>query len=147
MRTRTSYALLLALIVACSGNGIAPWGSLKTAVLHYTAMSGRGVPLVAGSLRLVVHDDSIVAGTWSIDWVPGADTTARVGPQVGSGTFAGEQLADGAVHLNLNPSYADNNVLLSATVTRDGLAGEWSWSGFPGVLGSGPFTATYVASP
>lgn len=146
MRTRTSHALLVALVVACSTNGMAPRGSLKSAVLHYSAAS-EGVPLLTGSLRLVIHDDSTVTGTWTIDWVAGADTTARVGPQVGTGTFSGQQLADGTVQLNLNPLYADNNVFLSATVTRDGLSGEWSWSGFPGVLGSGRFTATYVASP
>lgn len=147
MRTRTSHALLVALVVACSTNGMAPRGSLKSAVLHYSAASAQDVPLLTGSLRLVIHDDSTVTGTWTIDWVAGADTTARVGPQVGTGTFSGQQLADGTVQLNLNPLYADNNVFLSATVTRDGLSGEWSWSGFPGVLGSGRFTATYVASP
>lgn len=147
MRTRTSHVLLVALVVACSTNGVAPRGSLKSAMLRYNAASTQGVPLLAGSLSLAIHDDSTVTGTWVIDWVAGADTTARVGPQVGSGAFSGQQLADGSVQLNLNPLYADNNVFLNATVSRDGFSGEWSWSGFPGVLSAGRFTATYVASP
>lgn len=147
MRTRISQALVLGLVVACSANGVDPRGSLKSAVLHYRAASAQGVPLLAGNLRLAVHDDSTVTGTWAIDWIAGADTSARVGPQVGTGTFGGQLLADGSVELNLNPSYADNNVFLSATATTDGLSGQWSWSGFPGVLSSGRFTATFVQSP
>ena len=143
-----SPALLAALAVACSTNGVSPGsGSLKSAVFHYQAVSVQGTPLLSGSLRLQLHADSTVTGTWSIDWIAGADTTARVGPQVGTGTFGGQLLADGSVGLNLNPSYADNNVFLSATVSRDGLSGEWTWSGFPGVLSSGRFSATYVAAP
>lgn len=147
MRRRTRWAVLLTAVVACSTNGVAPGGSLKSAILHYEAVSAQGTPLLTGGLRLQVHGDSTVTGTWTIDWIAGADTTARVGPQVGTGTCAGQQLADGTVQLNLNPLYADNNVFLNATVTHDGLAGDWSWSGFPGVLGSGRFTATYVATP
>lgn len=148
MRTAMSrHALLVAALVACSTNGVDPRGSLKSAVLHYSAVSAQGVPLLAGSLRLAIHADSTATGTWAIDWVAGADTTARVGPQVGSGTFSGQLLADGSVQLNLNPLYADNNVFLNATVTADGFSGQWSWSGLPGTLSSGRFTATYVASP
>ena len=147
MRTRSSHALLLALTLACSTNGVAPRWSLKSAMLRYNAASAQGVSLLAGSLSLAIHADSTVTGTWVIDWVAGADTTARVGPQVGTGTFGGQQFADGSVQLNLNPLYADNNVFLSATVTRDGFSGEWSWSGLPGVLSSGRFTATYAAAP
>ena len=143
MGTRMSHALLLAAVVACSTNGAAPRGSLRNAVLHYSAASAQGVPLLAGSLRLTIHDDSTVTGTWVIDWIAGADTTARVGPQVGSGTFSGQELADGSVQLNLNPLYADNNVFLSATVTRDGFSGEWSWSGIAGPITTGRFTASY----
>lgn len=142
-----SYALLAAAVVACSGVGVTPTGSLKSAALRYNAASAQGVPLLAGSLSLAIHEDSTVTGTWVIDWVAGADTTARVGPQVGSGTFSGQQLSDGSVQLNLNPLYADNNVFLSATVTRDGFSGEWSWSGIAGPITTGRFTATYAAVP
>lgn len=147
MRTKMRYALLVAAVVACSTNGVAPRGSLKSAMLRYNAASTQGVPLLAGSLSLTIHEDSTVTGTWEIDWVAGADTTARVGPQVGSGAFSGQQFADGSVQLNLNPLYADNNVFLSATVTRDGFSGAWSWSGIAGPIAAGRFTAAYAASP
>ena len=143
MRTRISQALLVAFVVACSANGVDPRGSLKSAVLHYSAASAQGVPLLAGSLRLAMHDDSTVTGTWTIDWIAGADTTAPVGPQVGQGTLSGRQMADGSVQLNLNPFYADNNVFLSATVTVAGLSGVWSWSGFAGPIANGRFQAAF----
>jgi hypothetical protein len=95
----------------------------------------------------VAHADSTVAGTWSIAWVAGADTTASVGPQVGSGAFSGRQLSRGQLEINLNPGSFDNNVFLTADVTANGFSGSWSWSGFPGVLSGGRFAATYVASP
>ena len=144
MRTRLSRALLVALVVGCSTNGVSPGGgSLKNAVLHYEAVSAQGTPLLSGSLRLQVHADSTVTGTWSIDWIAGADTTARVGPQVGQGTLSGRQVADGSVQLNLNPLYADNNVFLSATVGVTGLSGVWSWSGFAGPITHGRFQAVF----
>lgn len=140
---RTKHALLIGLIGGCSANGVAPRGPLKSAVLHYSAASAQGAPLLAGSLRLVVHDDSTVTGTWAIDWVAGADTTTPVGPQVGSGTFSGQLYGDGSVALNLNPLFADNNVFLNASATVAGLSGAWSWSGIAGPLASGRFSASY----
>lgn len=118
-------------------------GTLKDGVLHYSASSLQGTQLLSGALRLAVHADSTVTGTWQIDWVAGADTTAPVGPQVGQGTLSGRQLADGSVQLNLNPFYADNNVFLSATVTVAGLSGDWSWSGFAGPIANGRFQAAF----
>lgn len=145
MRTRTSAALVIGVIGACSANGIAPRGSLKSAVLHYSAASAQGTPLLTGSLRLEAHDDSTVTGTWAIDWVAGADTTTPVGPQVGSGAFSGRLYGDGSLAVDLNPLYADNNVVLNAAVTTTGLSGQWTWSGFAGPLASGRFSAPYAA--
>jgi hypothetical protein len=145
MRNRTSAALVIGVIGACSANGVAPRGSLRSAVLHYSAASAQGAPLLAGSLRLEAHDDSTVTGTWAIDWVVGADTTAPVGPQVGSGTLSGQLYGDGSLALNLNPLYADNNVVLYSEVTTTGLSGQWTWSGFAGPLASGRFSAPYAA--
>lgn len=131
----------------CSSVGVLTPGAFKSGDLRYTAFSLQGAPLVAGTLHLTVHGDSTVTGTWVIDWAAGADTTAQVGPQVGHGTLSGSALADGTVELNLNPLYADNNVFLSAAVVAAGFSGVWSWSGFPGVLSRGRFSASYVATP
>jgi hypothetical protein len=147
VRTSTSAALLIGIIGACSANGVAPPGSLKSAVLQYSAGSAQGAPLLAGSLRIVAHDDSTVTGTWAIDWVVGADTSAPVGPQVGSGTLSGRLSADGSIGLDLNPLFADNNVFLDGVVTTAGLAGTWSWSGIAGPIATGRFDAPYAPIP
>lgn len=143
MRIVTVGMALATLLGACSSSGMTAPGGLKDGVLQYSASSLTGTPLLAGTLRLAVHADSTVTGTWQIDWVAGADTTAPVGPQVGHGTLSGRQLADDSVQLNLNPFYADNNVFLSATVTVAGLSGVWSWSGFAGPIANGRFQAAF----
>ncbi|HET9709896.1 MAG TPA: hypothetical protein VFP39_16460 [Gemmatimonadales bacterium] len=143
MRIRALGTVIAALVGGCSGGGMTAPGTLKDGVLQYRASNQQGTELLAGSLRLAVHTDSTVTGTWQIDWVTGADTTAPVGPQVGHGTLSGRQLADGSVELNLNPLYADNNVFLNATVTVAGLSGEWSWSGFAGPIANGRFQAAF----
>jgi len=140
---RIATVTLAALAVGCSGSGVIAPGELKDGVLRYSASSLQGDQLLTGTLRLAVHADSTITGTWQIDWVAGADTTAPVGPQVGNGTLSGRQLADGRVQLNLNPFYADNNVFLTATVIVTGLSGEWSWSGFAGPLANGRFQAQF----
>jgi hypothetical protein len=141
MRILTIGTALAALVGGCSAGGLTAPGALKDGVLHYSASSLQGTELLAGTLRLAVHADSTVTGTWQIDWVAGADTTAPVGPQVGQGTLSGRQIADDSVQLNLNPFYADNNVFLSASVTVAGLSGVWSWSGFAGPIANGRFQA------
>jgi hypothetical protein len=143
VRISTSRLLLIGLAGACSTDGVGLRGPLRSGEVHYSAMSARGTPLLVGSLRLLAHDDSSVTGTWVINWVAGADTTTPVGPQVGSGTLSGRQYGDGSVALNLNPLYADNNVVLSAAVTTAGLSGQWTWSGIAGPITNGRFSAPY----
>lgn len=142
MRILTIATTLATLVGGCSGGMTAP-GMLKDGVLHYSASSRQGALLLSGTLRLAVHADSSVTGTWQIDWVAGADTTTPVGPQVGQGTVSGRQMGDGSVQLNLNPFYADNNVFLSATATVAGLSGVWSWSGIAGPIANGRFQAAF----
>jgi len=116
-------------------------------VVRYTAARAHGMPVVAGTLQLVAHDDSSVTGTWQIDWVVGADTTDSVGPQVGSGTTSGRLSADGSIGLDLNPLFADNNVFLDGAVTTAGLSGTWTWSGIAGPIATGRFDAPYAPIP
>ena len=148
MRSTARAVPLVGLVAACSGLGVSPPAALRTpAVVRYSATSAQGRPLVAGTLQLVAHDDSSVIGTWQIDWVIGADTTAAVGPQVGSGTLSGRLSADGSIGLDLNPLFADNNVFLDGAVTTAGLSGTWSWSGIAGPIATGRFDAPYAPIP
>ena len=147
MRAVAMGIVCASMAAACGGGGVDAVRPLQNGQLRYRATDTQGAALLTGGLRLVAHADSTVTGTWSIAWVAGADTATSVGPQVGSGTFSGRRLSDGQLEINLNPGYFDNNVFLTADRTVNGFSGSWSWSGLPGVLSRGGFSATYVAAP
>lgn len=131
---------LLLLCFACSGGPSAPAG-LRDGRLDYRGYSASGEQVLRGSIQLEFHDDTTVTGSWSIAWVAGADTTQPVGPQVGTGALVGTRHGD-TLRLELNPQFADNNVGLRAVATGSGWRGEWEWSGFPGLMSRGRFTAS-----
>jgi len=109
----------------------------------YSAYSTSGKKVLEGEIDLFLGTDSVVSGVWNIRWAPGADTTLKVGPQVGEGMALGYRTAEGVV-LNLNPFSADNNVVLRSLVEGGGytLTGRWTYLGFPGPLAEGRFVAT-----
>ncbi len=133
-------ASALVALAACSTYPIAP-APTGPGEFRYVARAASGTTLLVGTLELTFPDESTVTGTWSIGWAPGADTTAEVGPQVGSGTLAGTR-SETAMALNLNPSLADHNVFLQATTTAAGFHGAWEWSTFAGPRTRGQFAAT-----
>jgi hypothetical protein len=110
----------------------------------YAAFDGSGRPVLEGTLVLTPQPSLGVTGTWTIGWSAGADTTALVGPQVGSGDLVGV-FAGGQITLDLNPGFADNDVGLSGCVTVEGFAGTWSYSGIAGPVAGGTFSATFVS--
>lgn len=137
---RSLHTTLLLLCFACSSGPAAPAG-LRDGRLDYRGYSPSGEQVLKGSIQLEFHDDTTVTGSWSIAWVAGADTTLAVGPQVGSGALVGSRRGD-TLWIELNPHYADNNVGLRAVATRSGWRGEWMWSGLPGLMSQGRFSAT-----
>jgi hypothetical protein len=131
--------LPLVLLMACS-SAPGDFAALRPGGFHYSAESATGQPLLTGRLQLDFADDSTFTGTWNIEWIPGADTTTPVGPQVGSGELVG--LRHGTTLLiQLNPTNADHNVALQAVPRGDGYSGTWEWSTFSGPRSSGRFVA------
>jgi hypothetical protein len=138
MRT---FLFALVSVMACAG-APADTTALRTGGYHYSAGSATGQPLLSGHLELEFTDDSTLRGTWVIGWVPGADTTVAVGPQVGSGDLVGSRRGD-TLLVQLNPTNADNNVALQAVLGADGYTGRWEW-----ITIAGPRTAgAFVAAP
>jgi hypothetical protein len=137
---RSTHTGLLLLCLACSSGPAAPAG-LRDGRLTYRGYNTAGEPVLKGSIQLEFHDDTTLTGSWSIAWVAGADTTQPVGPQVGTGALVGSRRQD-TLWIELNPHVADNNIGLQAVATRSGWKGEWVWSGFPGLMSQGRFTAT-----
>lgn len=145
MSARTVRLIALAAVLGwgcdggTSGQVAAPRLDHLGGAFEYRAFDADGHLLLVGSATLQVSRDSSIAGTWEIGWAPGADTTAVVGPQVGTGTLAGSV---GAEHtwIDLNAGWADNNVFLLARTADDGaLAGQWQHSTFIGLVAEGLF--------
>jgi len=136
MRTLLLTSVLLS---ACSNDPVGR-STLPSGGFHYTAMSPAGTPVLTGRIRLAFPDDSTITGTWTIAWLPGADTTTPVGPQVGTGDLFGSRSGD-ALWIQLNPHNADHNVGLRALATTAGYTGEWEWVTFTGPHSRGSFAA------
>jgi len=131
---------LLLLCFACSSGPAAP-PALRDGSFQYAAFSESGQQVLQGRLRLTFPDEATVTGTWRIDWAPGADTTAVVGPQVGTGQLVGARHGDTLV-IELNPGNADNNVGLVAVTAGGGWQGEWEWVALTGPRSKGAFVAS-----
>lgn len=82
-------------------------------------------------------DSTAIAGTWAFQGVSSVD---RVGPQVGSGTLAGE-LTGSKLSIDLNPGWRDNNVILIGSAQGEKIVGTWSWITFAGPTSNGTFEA------
>ena len=135
-----SLSLVAGMVLLACDAAVERPSALHAGALVYRATTLQGAPLLAGSLDLSYPDDSSVTGTWSITWDQGADTSVPVGPQIGSGTLTGHRAGD-SVYLDLSPAYADNNAMLLAQATLNGLTGRWQWSTIAGPQAEGLFTA------
>ena len=130
--------LALALLLGCAGASTET-AAPRTGGFRYVGRSQAGEPVLTGRIELAFPDDSTVTGSWAINWIPGADTTLEVGPQVGSGTLVGRRMGDSLL-IEMNPSWADNNVALKAVPSADGYTGHWTWTAFAGPRSGGSFT-------
>jgi len=111
-------------------------GSAKS--YTYCAFDTFGTALVRGVMFLAIDDSDRVTGLWDLRRIGTGPT--MIGPQVGTGRLEG--FREGAtIWMNLNPQYADNNVMLFGTIRGSGIYGTWEYIGFPGVLSRGRFRA------
>jgi len=139
--------LLLCLsLIGCADKGDQPVGSLHPAgtpaSYNYKAFNAGGALAVSGTLVLTSSDSGSVSGSWAFVAVLPSE---KVGPQVGNGKAAGT-MAKSSVTVNLNPGWADNNVILQGTVASDRITGRWSWISFIGPTAEGAFEAIRVPS-
>jgi hypothetical protein len=123
------------LIVGCNDDE----SSQSTGPYRYTAFLNN-TPVVEGTIQIDSLSAQNVSGHWNFHAV--GDERNDIGPQIGSGTFTGS--FDGAaLNINLNPQMADNNVFLNGTFSGNTIRGEWSFSGFAGVINHDTFMAQH----
>ena len=135
MKTIIAAIALLSLATISCDQGTVPLTSLGR--FEYTAYDSLGNRVAQGCLRISAGDSTSLNGTWRIEAV-GAPT--NIGPQIGEGTLSGF-VANDQLFVELNPEFRDNNVGLSGTFDGTKFEGTWTYSGFPGVINFGAFTA------
>jgi hypothetical protein len=109
---------------------------------NYVGYDASGREVVRGTLAFHLKDSVTVEGSWEFE---ATGSTSNIGPQVGKGTLGGSAYGD-TLFLNLNPGFADNNVILSGVLSGGEFSGTWSWIGFAGVITQGTFRASVPIS-
>ena len=123
----------LLLCVCCFGAD-----QIKTAY-RYKGFDTNGTLVVEGVLNLNINNTNRVEGDWKLHEVK-PQNIKSLGSQIGSGKLAG-QINKSKINLDLNPGWADNNVLLSGEVTTTNISGTWGYYGFAGEIVGGKFEA------
>jgi hypothetical protein len=126
--------LMSGLMLCCSWLAAEP---IETTYL-YKGFDSNGVLAVEGVLNLGISTNH-VNGNWKLERVKRSEVK-NLGPQIGSGKLTGD-IAAGKINLNLNPGWADNNVMLSGTLAKTNISGKWGYYGFAGQMAGGKFEA------
>ena len=138
-----ALALLAGCLASCSDVLSNSEKDDVSGTFQYTGYNQQGVVVVRGTITLSDNKSGLVNGRWNLQAVGSPD---RLGPQVGQGDVRGEiSLRSNGVStltLNLNPEWADNNVLLFGQGQSSKIEGEWHWSTLLGAVERGRFIAT-----
>ena len=104
---------------------------------NYRAYDQSGNLVVVGILKFTQLDQEGVEGAWQMQNTNGAGQT---GIHESFGRFEGSLKGD-ALYIDLNPGWADNNVVLSGQLGDGRYRGDWAYVGYPGVISDGKFEA------
>jgi hypothetical protein len=127
-------------LVSCTDNGDPLVSDLQPGFpvnYDYRGFDAKGSLVVAGTMSMTATDTTSVSGTWAFEGVSLVD---KIGPQVGSGRLVGN-IQQTTISINLNPGWADNNVLLLGTIGSRRITGRWTWVTFAGPTTEGTFEA------
>jgi hypothetical protein len=127
-----SLALCAAFLASCDEHPTSP--ATIAGRYQYTAYNAADSVVVAGLITLANPDSTRLTGSWVLAAVNGA---VNIGPQTGAGTLAGSTAS--GVSIDLNPGWADNNVILFGTHSGREIAGTWQWVTLTGVTADGRF--------
>lgn len=130
-------AIILSLLYFCDKDNCLNGIKVPEGAYAYTGYDSTGVKIVQGWIKINLDDTTNISGEWELDKIGNPE---NMGPQIGSGNIVGN-LTNNQLFLNLNPQYADNNVFLICPYDNQKLAGQWNYSGFPGIINYGTFFA------
>lgn len=109
-----------------------------TATIAIVVTTPPAAAIVTGWLAVELPKAGAVRGEWIFNQLLESE---MVGPQIGTGSFVGT-VDSNRIWINLNPDWADNNVLLNGVIAGAEITGEWYYSSFAGPVNKGSFTAT-----
>lgn len=128
----------LALLAGCKDSGdTIRSNEPASGIYQYKALDPKHQVVVTGTLTMRIDDAGLVQGEWALEKQGSFEKT---GPQIGAGTLEGS-IQNNDIQINLNPGWADNNVLLSGRFERGAWVGTWSWVTFAGPTSGGSFEA------
>ena len=140
MKKLSILSLMIALSLLfyfCDGDNPLNGVKIPDGAYAYTGYDSTGVKIVQGWIKIIFEDSTHISGEWELEKI---GNPQNIGPQVGSGNLGGIMVND-QLHLNLNPQYIDNNVILTCPYSDQKLLGQWIYAGFPGVINYGSFVA------
>ena len=130
------FLLFVLLLSNCSESttGVTPARDFK-----YTAFDSSGEKIVEGRFNFNFQDSTSFSfeGEWHFEKV---GNPQNIGPQVGSGSLVAN-LEGEEIFIDLNPNFADNNVVLTGNYTGNKISGDWTWITFVGETNRGNFEA------
>lgn len=133
------YLLFACFFLACctDKSPLKPPSSVPKGAYAYTGYDTSGTEIVNGWFTMVFSDSIHCVGEWHFKRVSG---NQDIGPQIGEGELVGG-IENGNVWINLNPTWADNNVFLNGRIAGDVYEGTWMWVTIAGPWIGGSFKA------
>ena len=146
--TLTGLALVMALIIGCSGddNPLGTTIEQTTQSEHttqgehqyqYTGRNENNTVIVQGWIKINRQSDNSLTGTWQLESINNEVTHVPLG----NGTLIGEIDKDAQANINLHPTHTDNNLRLIGTLKNGQFQGQWSYITFIGPTQQGAFEA------
>ena len=134
----TIFSFLLSIgLIECNSKVKTPQQSSAVGNYEYSGYDKSGNKIVSGQIEITSTEADRIKGRWQLKAVTSAKD---IGPQTGTGNLTGEINQD-SVTISLNPNMADNNVTLAGKIAGKNFKGNWSFSGFAGVINQGSFEA------
>lgn len=135
MKSLIAVLAVIALLALSCNHGTE--GTSSVGRFTYDAYDSLGNKVARGWFSIADGDASGLRGLWQIEAV---GATSELGPQIGRGVLSA-LLVDGQLFVEFNPQYRDNNVGLAGTYDGQRYEGSWTYSGLPGVINVGTFSA------
>ncbi len=135
-----SFSLGLLLTAGCRDAGTEsgpPQVPVPSGTYSYAAYDSSGTAVISGWFTIAHIDSSAITGDWHFRAI---GSPVNIGPHAGDGKLAGT-LSGGVLQVNLQPNFADNNILLHGSTSSTGIEGTWTWISFIGPTNRGSFIA------